>query len=78
VKSFKRSVRPFAKSCFLYLDCAAAQPGTRSGDLRIAEAHVKPMKSGLPPRIVTSWTSADRSPPLLETLRFGNLFWQTV
>jgi hypothetical protein len=43
-----------------------------------AEAHVKPMKSGLPPRTVTSWTSADRSPPLLETLRFGNFFWQTV
>ena len=52
--------------------------GTGSGDLRIAEAHGKPMKSGLPPRIVTSWASADRSPPLLDTSRFGNFFWQPV
>ena len=36
------------------------------------------MMSGLPLPIATSWASADRSPPLLDALHFGNYFWQTL
>ena len=38
---------------------------SRSGDLRIADAHGKPMNCGTPQLIDTSWAWADRSPPLL-------------
>src|SRR5688572_3924651 len=38
---------------------------SRSGDLRITVAHGKPMNCDSPHLFDTSWTWADRSPPLL-------------
>jgi hypothetical protein len=66
--------RPYVKKGFPYSDCVRSQPSNKEWRSPNRPAHEEPVICGKPPFIGQAWTSADRSPLLLDALRFRNFF----